>query len=88
MGKSKPEQPTDDGMIEFATINREIDRLLKRLAAKKICPPCCAAQGMMYHGAFLHAEVAGTDETVALCLDIADTIELPDDGMPEGHTQY
>ena len=87
MGKSKPERPTDDGLIEFATINREINRLLKRLAAKGICP-CCASQAMMFRGAFLHQGVAGTGETVALCLDIADTIELPDDGMPEGHTQH
>jgi hypothetical protein len=80
-------KPTDDDVIAFETINREINLLMKRLAAKKMCP-CCVAQGMMYRGAFLHQEVAGTDETVALCLDIADTIELPDDGMPEGHTQH
>lgn len=43
---------------------------------------------MMYRGAFLHQEVAGTDETVELCMDVADSIEHPDDEMTEGQTQH
>jgi hypothetical protein len=71
--------------VAFETINREINLLMKRLAAKNICP-CCIATGMMHRGALLHQEIAGTDETVALCLDIADTLE-PDE-MPVSDTQH
>jgi hypothetical protein len=75
------------GMVEYKAINREIDLLLKRLAAKGICP-CCVAQGLTYRGAFLFEKIAGTDETVALCLDIADTLD-PDDGVtPVSDTQH
>jgi hypothetical protein len=82
-------ETTDDkpGAVEFETINREINLLLKRLAAKGLCP-CCVAQGMMYRGAFLHQEIAGTDETVTLCLDIADTLDPDDDGTPVSGTQH
>jgi hypothetical protein len=39
---------------------------------------------MMYRGAFLHQEVAGAEDTIALCMVVADTIEHPDDaGVPE-----
>ena len=61
---------------------------MKRLAAKGMCP-CCVAQGMMWRGAFLHAEAVGVDETVALCLEITEAIEHPDDAeMPESLTQH
>ena len=84
------EEDTDNkrDAVEFEAINREIDLMMKRLHNKKVCP-CCVAQGMMYRGAFLHREVAGIEDTVALCMDVADTIERPDDtGMPEGYTQH
>lgn len=75
----KQQQPADDNSdkIAFETINLAIDRLMKQLAAKGVCS-CCVAQGLMYRGAFLHAEVAGAEDTVALCLDVADAIEHPD----------
>ena len=78
---------TTDDELAFKVINAEIDRLMKKLAAKGMCP-CCVGQGLMYRGAFLHQEAVGTDETVALCLDIADLIEPPDDEMPESQTQH
>jgi hypothetical protein len=82
-------KPTDDkpDMIAFKVINAEIDRLMKRLTAKGMCP-CCVGQGLLYRGAFLHRDAVGTDETVALFLDIVDLIEQPNDEMPEGHTQH
>ena len=48
-------KPADDKLdaIKFEVINREIDLLMKRLAAKKMCPGC-VGQGLMYRGAFLH----------------------------------
>ena len=53
-----------------------------------ICP-CCVAQGLLYRGAYLYADMLGPDEAVAVCRDIADSIEHPDDiGMPEHHTQH
>ena len=81
-------QPADDklGEVEFETINHEIDLLLRRLHGKRVCP-CCIAQGMMYRGAFLHQEIVGADETVALCLDIADVIGQPD-GVEMSETQH
>jgi len=47
-------KPTDDELA-FKVINAEIDRLMKKLAAKGMCP-CCVGQGLMYRGAFLHQE--------------------------------
>jgi hypothetical protein len=80
---------TDDkpGVVKFETIDREINLLLKRLAAKGMCP-CCVAQGLMYRGVFLHQEIVGTDETVALCLDIADTLDPDDGATPVSDTQH
>lgn len=76
------------GVDEFEVINREIDLLMKRLNSEGMCP-CCIAQGMMYRGAFLHEQVAGAEETVSLCKDVADTIEHPGDaGASESHTQH
>ena len=79
----KQRQPVNDKLdavdaAEFETLNLEIDLLMKRLQAKRVCP-CRAAKGLMYRGAFLHEKVAGAADTVALCHDIADFIEHPDD---------
>ena len=92
MSKKQRQLADDDeaGAIAFEVINREISLLLKRLAAKGICP-CCAGQGMAYRGIFLHQEVAGTEETIALCLDIADLIGQPDgtdEAMPASNTEH
>lgn len=80
---SRKAKTADDG---FDTIDREIGLLLRRL--RNVCP-CCVAKAMLSHGAFLHQEIAGAAETVAMCRDIADSIEHMDDvGVPVGGTQH
>ena len=69
-------------MIEFETINREINLLMKRLRGKGVCP-CCVAQGLMYRGTYLYADVVGSEEAVAVCRDIVESIEHPDARMSE-----
>ena len=64
--------------VEFEVINREIDLMMKRLHDKGVCR-CCVAQGMVYRGAFLYADLTGGEEAVELCTDVANSIERPDD---------
>lgn len=83
-------QPADDksDAVAFATIDREINSMVKRLHGRGACP-CCISAAMIYRGAFLHAEVAGVEDTISLCMDAIDTIEGPGDGvMPASDTQH
>ena len=84
MGKKQPRE-AQSGTVE-EVINREIDSMLNRLRTKGVCPHC-AAQGLMYRGAFLHEQVAGAEDTIGLCMDVADSIEQPDDAGISG-TQH
>jgi hypothetical protein len=72
------EQADDD----FEKINLAIDQMFTKL---RNCCPCCVATGLMWRGSFLYQQVAGAEETVALCRDIADSIE---DELPVGGTQH
>jgi hypothetical protein len=81
MSKKQPRE-VKSGAVEEA-INREIDSMLNRLRGRGVCP-CCAAQGMMYRGAFLHADVTGSADTIELCMDVADSIQ-PDDASDTQH---
>ena len=75
MSKKPRHPPADDkpDVLPFETVNREIDFLLKRLAAKAICP-CWVAQGLLYRGTFLHAEVAGPEATIEQLAEFSDIL--------------
>jgi hypothetical protein len=80
----KQRPPTDDkpDVIEFEKIDREVNLLLRRL--RGVCP-CCIARGLIYRGSHLLADVAGGEEVVEVCMDIADAIERPDDVSETQH---
>ena len=73
-GRVRNDRSRDQPVVETARCQRDV--------------PVLRAQGMMYRGAFLHQEIVGTDETVALCLDIADMLDPDDGATPVSDTQH
>lgn len=89
MSNKKLKQPAADNVSDeakFKTIAHEVGLLIRRLTARGICGGCIC-HGLIFHGAYLLADIAGPEEAVSLCLDIVDLLEQPDEAG-EKQTQH